>query len=274
MTLLLGGLTFELVAAAELARRRTVFDDRRKADPLAPVIVAEGDSWFCYPRDSILVPDDAPVDCVTVLQRSRPVLCVGRPGDTLGSMADFASSVSSDVDTFGAEVLMLSGGGNDLLGGGRLSQVLRPGNHPPSKALTPAFFDLLETAAWNIARIVHEVRRANPAVKIMIHGYDYGEPTGKGPWLKAPMDVLGIPVHRHRPIVRSIVNAVASRYQTEMDRLDHALAGGRGEIVFVDLRNAVKPTEWYDELHPDDAGFRAVAAKLDRQLKRFLPLVA
>jgi hypothetical protein len=67
MTVLLPAFVFEVVTAAEMTRRRTKFVQKMSSGYQGPVIVAEGDSWFCYPRDSVWVPDTAPLDVVAQL---------------------------------------------------------------------------------------------------------------------------------------------------------------------------------------------------------------
>ena len=82
MTVLLPSLAFELVTAEEMTRRRVRFIEKLNGGYQGPIIIAEGDSWFCYPRDSIWVPDTAPVDVITQLSQEFAISALGRPGDT------------------------------------------------------------------------------------------------------------------------------------------------------------------------------------------------
>ena len=58
---------FGLEAAAGYANtiRRAAFN-RRKNDPAynGPIIIAEGDSWFCYPAEFPFAPADSPKDMI------------------------------------------------------------------------------------------------------------------------------------------------------------------------------------------------------------------
>jgi hypothetical protein len=160
ITVLLPAFAFELVTAGEMSRRRVQFVQKISSGYRGPVIVAEGDSWFCYPRDSVWVPDDAPVDVVAQLSNEFAVSGVAKPGDTAQNMADFFHPfVTQDLQTWNAHILLLSAGGNDLLGEGRLASYLRDGNRPVSQYLKPAFFALVEDVLTRLERMV---RRSAP----------------------------------------------------------------------------------------------------------------
>lgn len=82
-------------------------------------IVEEGDSWFQYP----LLLDDT----IDQLGRDddKAIFSLSGAGDLLGDMADRREYVEA-LEKTAAPVLLLSGGGNDLLGGGRFASVLLP----------------------------------------------------------------------------------------------------------------------------------------------------
>ena len=274
MTVLLPAFALELVTAGEMTRRRVKFVQKISAGYRGPVIVAEGDSWFCYPRDSVWVPDTAPEDIVAQLSDEFAVSGVAKPGDTAQTMADFFEPfVTQDIQTWNANVLLLSAGGNDLLGEGKLASYLRDGNRPISQYLKPSFFGLVEDVLMRLERMVRAARRAKADVKVVLHGYDAARPSGNGPWLKAPMDRLSIPASKHQPIVKRIVDSFYSRLKAVADELDAELSNGRGAIVVLDLRGTVRPTQWYDELHPNTAGFRRIRDRFREQILALHPLV-
>jgi GDSL-like lipase/acylhydrolase family protein len=213
MTVLLPAFAFEFVTAGEMGRRRAQFVQKISSGYRGPVIVAEGDSWFCYPRDSVWVPDDAPVDVAAQLSSEFAVSGVAKPGDTAQNMADFFHPfVTQDLQTWNAHILLLSAGGNDLLGEGQLASYLRHGNRPVSQYLKPAFFfALVEDVLTRLERMVRAARQAKPDVKVILHGYDIARPSGKGPWLRAPMVQLNIPASKRQAIIKQIVDHFYSR---------------------------------------------------------------
>ena len=273
MTFLLPAFAFEIVTAGEMTRRRGRFIQRIQSGYDGPVIIAEGDSWFCYPRDSIWVPDEAPVDVIQQLAEEFAVNGVGKPGDTAQSMAEFFAFVAQDIQTWDAHILLLSAGGNDLLGEGRLASYLRDGDRPIPQYLKPAFHGLVADVLTRLERMIRAARVAKPDIKIVLHGYDYAEPSGRGPWLKAPMDLLGIPADRQPAIVRSIVDSFYSRLANLADDLDDELADRQGEIVVLDLRGTVEDA-WYDELHPNTVGFARIRDLYRKTILALHPMVA
>ncbi len=273
MTVLLPPFLFEVVTAGEMARRRAKFIQTMSSGYQGPVIIAEGDSWFCYPRDSALVPDNAPVDVIAQLSDEFAVNGVAKPGDTAQTMADFFHpSVTQDLQFWGAHLLLLSAGGNDLLGEGKLATFLRDGDRALSQYLKPEFFGLVEGVLGRLERMVRAAREAKPDVKVVLHGYDYARPSGKGPWLKAPMVKLKIPAAKHRDIIKRIVDSFYSRLTAVADELDQELAGGAGEIVVLDLRSTVGASQWYDELHPSTDGFKQVRKRFRKRILELHPL--
>lgn len=273
MTVVLPAFVFEAVTAAEMARRRARFIAAMSAGPTGPVIVAEGDSWFCYPRDSVFVPDDAPLDVIAQLSDEFAVNGVAKPGDTAQTMADFFEPfVTQDIQTWNADVLLLSAGGNDLLGEGKLASFLRNGDRPLSQYLKPEFFGLVEGVLGRLERMIRAARRAKSDLKVILHGYDYARPSGNGPWLRAPMAKLAIPAAKHQDIVKRIVDSFYSRLAAVADELDQELSGGSGEIVVLDLRGSVGAGQWYDELHPSSQGFAKVRKRFRKRILELHPL--
>lgn len=275
MTVLLPAFVFELVTAEEMGRRRARFVERMSSGYDGPVIVAEGDSWFCYPLPGVWVPADAPKDIVEQISVEFAVSGVAKPGDTAQNMADFFHPfVTTDLQYWGAHILLLSAGGNDLLGEGKLESYLRGGDRPLSQYLKPNFFGIVEFVLERLERMVRAAREAKPDVKVILHGYDYARPTGKGPWLRAPMLKLGIPEAKHQPIIKRIVDSFHARLKAVTDELDDELANGGGEIVMLDLRNTVATAQWYNEIHPTTQGFKKICAKYRARILALHPLVA
>ena len=99
------------------------------------VIVAEGDSWFQYP---FFV-----TDIVDHLLRDGRVVCsLAAGGDWIGNMV-YEDKYISELTDYQPEVFLISGGGNDLVGGSRLATLID--RNPPllfEADLTP------EEARW------------------------------------------------------------------------------------------------------------------------------
>jgi lysophospholipase L1-like esterase len=209
-----------------------------------PKVVAEGDSWFQYP---FLIED-----VVDHLFEPWAIYCCSGAGDLLSDMAR-QDEVVVAVRAEQPDYVLLSGGGNDLLGDGRLARYLSA--YVPDKAaadyLSPTFEDLLSRTIDAYREIVSKVLAAGDA-RVICHSYDYPVPNG-GPWLGRPMLKLGIvDIDLQRHIARLLID----RFHAALS----AMAADLGDRVAVaDCRGTVRATEWFDELHPTSAAFGRVA---------------
>jgi hypothetical protein len=162
-----------------------------------------------------------------------------------------------------ARYLLLSGGGNDLLGPMFKNYIkdFAPGassadliNVECSKKISDMenIYDVL------LSRLSHEL----PDVRVLIHGYDYVIPRqGKeGRWIGGVLTARGVTAG---PMQRTIVAELIDRFNESIA----SLAGRHRNLVYVDARKAVSETQWYDEIHPDSSGFQQVAIRFLRHLQ-------
>ena len=183
------------------------------------------------------------------------IYCRSEAGDTLENMLRRAEYLDA-LDRTGGRILLLSGGGNDLVAGGNLAQHLRPFDPrlQPAQYLLPSFGGVLDAAIACIEQIVRSAGRAFPACRVICHGYDYAIPNG-GNWLGRPMASRGITDPK---LQKAIAHEMVDRLNTRMINL----ANQTPRIAFVDCRGVVGDTRWFDELHPTDEGYGRVTKKL------------
>ncbi|MDU8929920.1 SGNH/GDSL hydrolase family protein [Alisedimentitalea sp. MJ-SS2] len=134
-----------------------------------PKLVSEGDSWFQYP---ILLKD-----VIDQLDHGYAIRSLGAAGDLISDM------VAQDelIATIAAErpdAVLLSGGGNDLLGEGRLARALHPFDPDREVAdyMTPAFETMLNEVIGLYRDILRRVVRTFPGLPVFLHGYDHAIP--------------------------------------------------------------------------------------------------
>ena len=211
-----------------------------------PLIAAEGDSWFQYPFRL--------KDVIDWTFETYAVYCKSEAGDTLENMVRRAEYLDA-LERTGGRVLLLSGGGNDLVAGGNLAQHLRPFDPAlqPAQYLLPSFGGVLDAAIRCIETIVRSAGRAFPECRVVCHGYDYVIPNG-GNWLGRPMASRGI---TDPSLQKAIAHEMVDRLNTRMINL----ANQTPRIAFVDVRGTVG-ADWFDELHPTDAGYARVTRKI------------
>ncbi|HEY9037683.1 MAG TPA: D-Ala-D-Ala carboxypeptidase family metallohydrolase [Roseovarius sp.] len=234
-------------------RRRGQFSDVLAKGYDGPIIVSEGDSWFQYPirlRDTI-----------DHLMARYAVYSLGAAGDLLKHMADRREYLPALKET-GAEILLLSGGGNDLVAGGFLAAHLEEfdPNLSPEDYLLPSFQALLDEALGHYGRMFRQVRQFFPHVSILCHGYDYPVPN-KDRWLGKPMESRGI---RDRGLQKAIAAAMMDQFNRRLRRLAKSMP----HVTYIDCRGTVGDSRWHDGLHPTSAGYGDVAKKFAREIQR------
>lgn len=226
-------------------RQARFFQRLSKGDYRGPIIVEEGDSWFQYP---ILLRDT-----IDVLMEEYAVFSLSAGGDTLANMVARAEYRKA-IEQTGATILLLSGGGNDLVADGNLSRHLRRFDAGLSAAeyLLPSFDQLVAVAVQQFDRIARDVAARYPKVRIICHGYDRAIPA-KGKWLGLPMAANGIV---DATLQAGIAKVMMDRFNDAM----MAMARRHAHVFFLDLRCTVGAGRWHDELHPTNAGYADVAA--------------
>lgn len=243
-------------------------------------VVVQGDSWTNY------LPGN---DLVKSLRRTGyMVRNFGTAGDTLENMLygseydkdwsrlpcehpEVLDSVRNDNPRF----FIFSGCGNDIAGD-EFASYLNHIDSPEGKLdpLRTAYSKyMIDTVFCNgYEKMINTVLAAAPNIQILIHGYGYAIPTGKGvvsllgkqligPWLKPALVSKGITSYKDQ------YNVV----KRQVDMFNEMLAGlakkYTGKVHHIDLRPHITPTDWVNELHLNRAGFDKAASFFDKQMR-------
>lgn len=239
----------------------------------AGTLVAEGDSWFDYPWTDILrlLEDEHGYD----------VHSVARAGDLVEQMA----YSGGQLERFSRQLerllragripkaVLLSGGGNDLAGSefGMLLDHAASATAGLNEQVIAGVIDRrIRLAYVTILSAVTDVCREwiQRPLPILIHGYDYPVPDGRGflggwtflpgPWFEPGFREKGFTqLQVRKKIARDLVDRFNMMLQgvTAMPEFSH--------VRYVDLRKTL-PTGanyqqfWENELHPTIRGFRLV----------------
>lgn len=225
-------------------QRRWIRYRRKRWGYEGPVIVSEGDSWFQYPFFL--------KDTIDWLMERFAVRSLGAGGHTLAEMIA-VDEYFKVIEAERADIFLFSAGGNDMLRDGRLRAFLRPweeGFGPADAIDDTTFTPFLDSIAAGYGVMFDRVRTAFPALRILIHGYDYAQPAPGGRWLFEPLEAAGVPEPVRADVVRHLIDAFNARLV--------AIAAEAG-VEHIDCRTLVGDGDWHDELHPTDAGFERVA---------------
>jgi hypothetical protein len=249
------------------AARDLIFVQKRSAG--LPAAFSIGDSWFDYPIYENVIDRIDDTDLFAIKRHELS-------GALLGEVR--AQITGPDqLKAFGADVLLVSGGGNDLV----IKEWIRTLFVEEQGQADPA--SLIDDDVWQAQierfqaayqEIVDDFTSAG--ITVVVHGYDYLIPTGKGvlfdfwrgkPWVQPALIEKGIvDPARQRFLGHKIVEDFNDRVVKPLDTGDR-FPDGRKTVVYVDCRGAITPeSEWANELHPTKRGFEEVAA-------RFVPLL-
>jgi lysophospholipase L1-like esterase len=266
------------------ARRRRAVRLQALASP--GLLVAEGDSWFDYPFFDVLeeLEEGYNYEVESVAHRGDTAEEMAYDPNQLAGLARKLERLKRDGRT--PRAVLLSGGGNDIAGvefavllNHKLSG-LPPVNVP---ILTGLVDERLRTAIVSLASAVTELCRRSfgSAVPILIHGYDYPVPDGRGylggfwilpgPWLEPGfrqkgyqdlgerVDVMVTLIDRFNALLASVAGGPG---------LEHVAYVNLRGILSNELRGKKYKTWWNDELHPTEKGFTEIADRFDQTLRR------
>ncbi|MDX1407892.1 MAG: SGNH/GDSL hydrolase family protein, partial [Saprospiraceae bacterium] len=230
------------------ARRRKFYRQRRTA----PMIVAEGDSWFLFPKPGVR-------DTLDYLMDAYCLLSLAAAGDEVIHYIQ-QGELLEEVRTHRPDFVLISGGGNDILGAGVqkfLRKDVQHGSIATDFVDETVFNQQMDQLVEGYQMFFDEIKALQSDVVIFIHGYDYirsnpPENVIRNGWVAKHMIAAGIkdPAHRGM-IIRYIVDA----FNALMDKL----AQDNDHVRYVDHRNTVENYEWMDEIHPNNTGYRKVA---------------
>jgi len=264
--------------------RREMFSGTTSPSASAGVLIAEGDSWFNYPFHDVLreLDDGFGYDIESTAHWGDKVEDMAYSGGQLDAFTRCLDKVlRSNVQP---RAILLSGGGNDIAGD-EFGMLL---NHAKSSIaglnasiVSGIIQERLLNAYVTILSAVTEVStvRTGHAIPIIVHGYDYAVPDGRGvmggfgplpgPWLEPGFRAKGYAdLTRRKAIVKDL-----------MDRFNSMLASLAGKppfshVNYLNLRGTLSTENqykdwWANELHPTPDGFKTVASKFAALIASF-----
>ena len=242
------------------ARRHLQYSLTTTLFPGIQRIVSEGDSWFQYP---LLLLDV--IDQLNFPAANYAIYSLGAGGDLLKDLVA-QSEIVTTLETTGADILLLSGGGNDLLGEAsgktniqNLLNEFNP-NLKPEDYLNENFNTLLREVIDLYRNLLEGLTDRFSNLKILCHGYDYIVPVAGGPFLGNPMVSKGI---TDPSLQQAIMKIVVDRLNEEQI----ALIENIDRVFHIDCRGAVNENQWHDEIHPTNAGYGLVAGRFEEKIK-------
>jgi len=265
MHLRIQAITAEGVAVAQPAVTST-----------AGVLIAEGDSWFDYPFHDVLeeLEDRHAYDIESVAHHGDPIEDMAYSGNQLEELTRRIEKVLRRGIL--PKAILLSGGGNDIAGT-EFGMLLNHA-HSAIRGLNVSIVEgvinqRIRAAYITILGAVTQIcqQKAGKVLPILIHGYDYPVPDGRGflggwgplpgPWLEPGFREKGFENLQQRI---TIAHDLIERFNTMVEAMP--TLSGLEHVRFVDLRNTLRTDTqykdwWANELHPTEPGFHAIAEK-------------
>ncbi len=231
------------------ARRRKF---RRQKHQAGPVVVAEGDSWFLFPKPGVR-------DTIDYIMKEFRVLSLADAGDEI---ADYLANneLLEAVTREQPDFVLISGGGNDILGSA-IKDILLSGITNGQRATdfidSAMFQSKMKFLKEGYTLFFQEIKDRNPSTIIFVHGYDYirsspDAKTVKNGWANKYMIEAGIVDAKDRKkIISHLVDTFNSILEEFTVKFSH--------VRYVNNRGTVQKDEWMDEIHPNNIGYQKVA---------------
>lgn len=251
-------------------------------DPIK--ILAEGDSWMAHPRRFLAFGEASNI--LDILGRRDDYAIFGTPenGAELAEMLapPRKDDLSERLAEFPYDVLLFSGGGNDIVGENDFElyltdrkPALRERPRKWQKVFWRRFEHKLEQIRALYCQLIDRARfySRNPNIQVVIHTYDLPRPSSDGfelfdafglgeSWMLPYMKRAGVPEDRRADIVRRML----SRFERMLVDLEASADAGPGFHV-VRTQGTLGADEWRNEIHPTPEGFRKIADRIEQRIE-------
>ncbi|MDF2180196.1 hypothetical protein P2G88_18225 [Aliiglaciecola sp. CAU 1673] len=254
-------------------------------------IVAEGDSWFAYPRKWIAMGADVNVlhhieerventDKVNLLRLAcngdeAVQMLSGRQKETLvGVLEKSAAHI---------QLLLFSGGGNDIVGKRDMPALLNryQNGFSAEQCINRTRFDMTLQAVMLAYQQLLALRQdIIPHASIITHTYDIAQPVDQGaeffwgliktkPWIYPYLVEKQIPPTLHLDIVRILLGTFKDKLM-QLAKSPQA----QGQLKVVDTQGILRASntdDWLNEIHPTTQGFRKITKPIYQQMRTLQP---
>jgi hypothetical protein len=254
-------------------------------------IVAEGDSWFAYPRKWIAFGAD-----INIVHHIADKL----RGSNSANLLRLASNGDEAVEmTSGPQfqtlyeilkknrdhihLLLFSGGGNDIVGKHDMLPLLKeysPGMTALDCIDQHRFERKIDAIMLAYHRLVDLCADIVPNATIITHTYDIPMPEDSGaeffwgliktkPWVFPYLERRDIPQALHLPIIDHMLGTFGSRLRDLAGEPDVA-----PRLKVVDTQGTLRPghgRDWLNEIHPTEYGFKRVTKKIYSEMRSAQP---
>jgi lysophospholipase L1-like esterase len=240
--------------------------------------IAEGDSWFSFNA----IPHSANMLDQLRFEVDSIVLTLSNPGDTMKHMGEIASNpmlkkyLSEPGFEYDWDAILLSGGGNDLIGAVKDIVVSGTGSDPQNWINNAALQNTLAAVVGGYSNIVavRSASKTNAQKPVFVHTYDYPTPRNApakflwdkmfGPWFWNKYEALGIKDENlRRAITDHVLDALAQTLLKLPERFERFnVVDTRNTLIRAEPGATGNSNDWLNEIHPNSGGYQKIADKL------------
>ena len=245
-------------------------------------ILAEGDSWFAYPRRFLAFGKASNIVHVLGREDNYVIYSTASNGDEAVSMlsGEQKLSLSKRLKHTNFDVILFSAGGNDIVGKYDFDFFIKHRNSDPDWGNCIDLNRLdnkLNQVKSVYIELIERVRQysLNRHAKIVTHTYDYAIPdeTGYKLFDIVPMgDSWTYPYLKQKGFTnmeeqKEVVKFMLTRFKEMLLKLEATYP----DILFVaDTQGTLNKRHWRNEIHPTPEGFKKISQKIDLKLKEAL----
>jgi len=274
--------------SSKRANNKQEFNNMRRWYPERVTILAEGDSWFAYPSKWFVTKHPNLVSRISGWAKPNAnFYSMASNGDEAVDMVsgkqkhqlvDILRWHEKAKNRKPVDLLLFSGGGNDIVGSNDFERFIRPyqSGYTPRECLR---IRRLKRKVKQIGLAYQELLdirdHYSPSTLVMTHTYDYPFASKQGAnflgglintqgWMKRFMDEILIPDEIQTQVIRELMDMMAGE--------SLKIAEERTGFNVVDTRGTLlNKHDWENEIHPDKAGFKAIADKMYIDIEKRFP---
>ena len=249
-------------------------------------IVAEGDSWFAYPPEWFIAgkPSNLIKHISSYTSKKANFLSLASNGDEAVDMLsgkqkhtliDIVRWYEKHNEIRPVDLLLFSGGGNDIVGEGDFERFIIRNAKGVTEASECIEMDRLDRKVLEISLAYEELLDIrdyySPETVVMTYTYDYPYPSNEGAeflggliktkaWVKRFMDKAHIEQSLQADVIKIFMDKLAEKILDIQER--------REGFVVVDTRGTLHGKKWWlNEIHPNSKGFKKIAKKIYKRMK-------
>ncbi len=255
------------------------YDQLVKTYPKATKILAEGDSWFAYPRRFIAFGESSNIVQILAERKSYVIYSTASIGDEAVTMmtGEQKYGFTKRLSTNETDFVLFSGGGNDIVGKYDFDFFLKPRDSADHwqdcidldrldnklNQIESVYVELMERVAYY---------SVNPDVKVIAHNYDFCVPSPQGYEL---FDVFPIGESWMYPYLHK-KNFLDKQEQEDVvkfmlmrfgQRLNLVQSRYQNKLFIADTQGTLGRNHWRNEIHPTPAGFRKISRIIHQQIQ-------